>query len=247
MALEVDGAIHLARSTENGWKLMTPLEEPALAPAHWAERLGEPALRWTGDALELFFTAFGMSGEGHVARVRASEGSERFAWEDVEVLLAPNADVESVRGPAPFTFDGTDHLAVREDVAGRARIALYGLEPIRRLRVVREPSTDLFAFDRDEVAAPAVLVTDDVIRLYFTGRRGASFGIGLIVSPDAVHWTEPHGGALVLAASPSGFDALGVSDPEPVLQRDALHLYYTGLDGERARIGLAVGPAPSSH
>lgn len=247
MAVEIDGAIHLARRGDEGWELIAPLDTPALAPAEWAERVGDPALRWTGHTLELFFTGFPSDGRGRIARVEAAEGVEHFSWADVEVLLEPELPVTSYADPAPFTHAGTDYLALREDESATSRLVLYRLDTLARLQVLREPGADLFAFDRDEVASPSVLVTGDVLRMYFAGRRGARFGIGVLVSPDAVHWTEPTGGALVLDASGAGFDALGVRDPAPIIDGDELHLFYTGLDGAQARVGFALGSAPPAR
>jgi hypothetical protein len=246
MAVEIDGALYLARRGPSDWALTTALGAPVLAPSDGFAALADPALRWDGSALELFFTARSASGEGSIARVRAAVGTETFAWADVEPLL--DAGDVSYSGPAPFTHLGASYLALTEDEEGASRIALYRLDPVVRVGVVRERGDDLFAFDRDAVSSPSVVATPDgVVRMYFAGRRGARFGVGMLVSIDGVSWVEPSGGALVLDASGAGFDALGVLDPEPVVEGGMLHLFYTGIDGASARVGLATGPAPPAR
>lgn len=240
MAVEIDGAIFLARrdasGTPSGWALTSAFDAPALASPHGA--IGDPALVWDGERLGLWFS----TEEGAVGWVRALEGEERFAWDEVELRFTPARARFS--DPAPYSHAGLDFLALRVDEAGKSRIAVYRQDGTH-IDDVREQGTDLFAFDRDEVGAPAVVTTaDGVVRMYFAGRRGSRFSIGVLVSPDGVLWREPSDGAQVLSASGIGFDALGVHDPAPVLEGEELHLYYTGLDGTHARVGLARGPAP---
>ena len=246
MAVEIDGALYLARRGAGGWEPTTALGTPALAASGGAQWLSDPALRWDGSALELFFTARSASGEGSVMRVRAAVGTETFAWTDVEALL--DAGEVSYSGPAPFEHAEASYLALAEDEGGASRIALYRLDPITRIGVVRERGEDLFAFDRDALSSPAVVATSDgVLRMYFAGRRGARFGVGMLVSANGLTWVEPSGGALVLDATGAGFDALGVLDPEPVVDGGTLELFYTGLDGTSMRVGLARGPAPPAR
>lgn len=240
MAFEIDGAIHLAAHDGSAW--VSNPSAPALVGggAPWAERLGDPALVWNGTALELWLTGYAGT-TGTVARVVAAEGTETFAWEDVEVLLAPSAG-ESFAQPAPFAGG----VVVRARDATGDGLALYqeSGSGLVRAGMLREPSGALAAFDRDEVASPSVVHAGSTYRLYFAGRRGLRWSIGVLVSPDGALWMEPHGGALVRSPSGEGFDALGITDPEPLIDGDVLHLYYTALDGERARIGVAAGAAP---
>lgn len=239
MAFEIDGAIHLAGHDGAAW-VTNPAAPALVGGAPWAARLGDPALVWNGAALELWFT--GYAGEtGTIARVVAPEGTETFAWEDVEVLLAPGAG-ESFAQPAPFAGG----VVVRARGASGDGLVLYRASGSSLVRgeVLREPSGALAAFDRDEVASPSIVHTGSAYRLYFAGRRGLRWSVGVLISPDGATWMEPHGGALVRAPSGEGFDALGVTDPAPVIDGDVLHLYYTALDGERARIGVATGAAP---
>ena len=245
MAVEIGGAIYLAQPSGDGWALTTSLDAPALEAGGeaWAsDGLHDPKLVWDG-GLELWLTGMA-GGTGTVARVRAgSDGT--FAWSDAETVLGPG--MTSFEDPAPFVQDGVRYVVVRERTADRDALTLYGLDGAApaRVSVVREASDDLFAFDRDEVASPTVVATGSVTRLFFAGRRGLKWSIGELASPNGLVWHEPAGGALVLEAGADGFDALGVRDPAVVFSGSSVQLFYSGLDGGRARVGVAGGPAPS--
>ncbi len=243
MALEIDGAIYLARAEGGAWSLATALGTPALEGGDaWATRLSDPALRWNGTTLELWFTGYDEGEQGSIARVLAPVGSESFAWADVERLL-PGTESASYSEPAPL---GTSTLALVERASRGEVLALFVSDGTTwtRSATLREPSGALAAFARDAVASPELVSSGGVQRLYFAGRRGQRWSIGVLVSPDGERWVEPQDGALVREPSGAGFDALGVRDPSVVIDEDTLRLFYTGLDGERARIGVALGAAP---
>src|SRR5690606_10270011 len=99
----------------------------------------------------------------------------------------------------------------------------------------------VMAFDADEVAAPALYVDGaGILRLYYAGRRGSRWSIGMIASGDgrifAYAPSEP-----VLRASGTGHDALSVLDPSVVRVGDTLQLFHTASDGVAARVARAVG------
>jgi hypothetical protein len=245
MALEVDGTIYLATRQGDAYVLASALGAPELyGEEEWAEeRLADPVLRWTGSALELWFTAEA-NGITSVARARAAAGTQSFAWADVERVYAGTGDV-SYSSPAPLDIAGTPHVIMRARRSAGEALELYQVGSSAAPIPLRAPSpNDLFAFDRDELDAPSLLQVGATYRLYFAGRRGSRWSIGMLVSPDGLRWSEPDGGALVYGGGESGFDALGVRDPEAVVDGERLYLYYAGTDGVRTRIGAAIGAAP---
>jgi hypothetical protein len=171
-------------------------------------------------------------------------------------------------------------LAVRKITPGGTSIVLYRLDGdhldptpvlvpdesgsalVTSDAVVRSRDGRGIAFDVDEVAAPALVAYRGLLRLYYAGRRGTRWAIGLMVSEDGIHWWPANGGAPILTGSGAAmaFDALSVSDPDPVVVDpnpdvhgdEELRLYYTGSDGvnmaiglARLRIPVALPPAPS--
>jgi hypothetical protein len=95
------------------------------------------------------------------------------------------------------------------------------------------------AFDSAEIAAPSLIAYRGVLRLYYAGRRGTRWAIGMLISADGVYWRHANEGAPILSGSGAGFDALSVAAPDVVLDDGRLRLYYTGHDGARTAIGLA--------
>lgn len=248
MVLEVDGEIHLARRGPEGYVLSTSYGTPALRDPgeEWAaDAVSDPVLRWTGTQLELWFT--GWSGQvGTVARALFETESGRFEFDRAVLRPEDHPSVSSFDHAAPFDLGEALHVVVRERRGAGHRLALYALSEdgasfVQELVASRE---DLFAFDRDEVASPAVLFREGAYRLYYAGRRGTRWSIGLLVSHDGTLWRAPVDGAL-LRGDGEGFDAIGVRDPAPLIEPDgSLSLYFTGVDGARARIGHARQPAP---
>lgn len=248
MALMVDGEIHLATPVDDGFALERSPGTPVLeAPAEpWAAAgVEDPVLRWTGERLELWYTGRATDGAGTVARAVWDEASGEFVHEAVVLRPGDHPEVTGFSHAAPFELDGRLLAAVREDLVGGHRIALWAIDEAGAsfVRELAAPSGELFAFDRHEVAAPAVLVEDGVVRVYYAARRGTRWSLGLTVSSDGRWWRAPSDGP-VLGGDGAGFDAIGVRDPAPVVVDGALHLHFAGSDGARTRIGLATRPAP---
>lgn len=240
-----DGDLFVAREAMNGG-LVPPAsrDELAVTPLDGTDDLRDPALhRGPGGVLQLYFAAEASDGRSRI--FRAPREGDRFGTPD----LALEVDGASVDGPAVWsTADGLLRMVARVSRPGApSELAIFGASgdaPLERLEGLRQaPVEDLFAFDRDEVAQPAIAQTaDGLYRLYYAGRRGTAWSAGLLVSEDGVAW-RPLG--RVLGPDGDGFDALSVRGPAPVVRSDlggALHLYYTGSDGAGAAIGLA-GPA----
>lgn len=102
----------------------------------------------------------------------------------------------------------------------------------------------LGGFDADEVGAPAVVQRGGAWSLYFAGRRGARWAIGLVASDDRQHWTAP---VFALSATGTEFDSLSVSDPSVVTRGESVELYYVGSNGVHALVGRAVRGATSTR
>ena len=93
-------------------------------------------------------------------------------------------------------------------------------------------------FDDTYTYYPAVLVRDGRTWLYYTGFDGARDRVGLAVSEDGIHFTK-HGVVVPLGAS-GDFDNVYAYRPAVVVRDGRTWLYYSGYDGAKARIGLAV-------
>lgn len=242
MALMVDGELHLATPGAGGFELVNRIGEPALPPPtdSWATGgVSDPSLIYVGDQLELYFTGWSNRGYGTIARAVWDAASSRFT------LVGPVAGLEAdvaigYSAASMFEIGGVLHAALRVDDADGHHLAIYrvpgGAEPVTP--ALRTASDDVFAFDRDEVDGPAVAYVGSVYRLYFAGRRGTRWSIGLLVSDDGYTWRaatdEP-----VLAPSGAGFDALSLRDPALDVVGGRVDVYYAGDDGGAIRIGLA--------
>ncbi|MCA9607686.1 MAG: hypothetical protein KC619_18890 [Myxococcales bacterium] len=242
MALMVDDELHLAAPGAGGFELRSLVGEPALPPpaeAWAAAGVSDPSLTYRGDQLELYFTGWSSEGRGTIARAVWDEAMSRFVLDGpvpgLEATMTVGYSAASV-----FDREGVLHAALRVDDEHGHRIAIYrmtgGAEAV--VGTVRTTSEDSFAFDRDEVDGPAVVHVGSVYRLYFGGRRGTRWNVGLLVSDDGLAWHAPSD-APVLTPSGAGFDALAVRDPSPDVVAGRVDVYYAGDDGSAVRIGLA--------
>ncbi len=247
MALVVDGAIHLAEPGEGGY--VDAIGAPVVAPidAAWGDAgVSYPRLRAVDGELELWLTAYDDRGHGTIARARWDAAASRFGAPEPVPGLIGDGDA-SFEAAAPYE-DGTGVLlvALRRTIDGRGAIALYEPSetgPATLVAEVRAPAADLLAFDRDEVDAPAVAKAGRVYRMFFAGRRGNRWSLGLLVSDDGRSFHDPLGGPLSEPPG-QGFDALGRRDPAPLVEGETLTLFYAGTDGIRTRVGALHGRLP---
>jgi hypothetical protein len=103
---------------------------------------------------------------------------------------------------------------------------------------------DETAFDRDEVAQPELVLYHGIFRIFYAGRRGGRWSIGVLRSPDFQHF-DPASHEPVLSGSGVGFDAVSVTDPDVFIEGDQLSLYYSGTNGTETRPGLATQTIPT--
>jgi predicted GH43/DUF377 family glycosyl hydrolase len=272
MVYVYQGRIHLAQGLGDG--RFRAIDDPrqaanALIRAQGEEWLAggvaDPELVQEGNRWVIYFTAIARDGSRSIGRA-IGDRDLVFQFRNVEQVrpLVPGADTLGYDQPdvyvAQFGEDQRTLLAVRRITERETSIEIYEMSEsslaladtvvpdaarssLTRARAVVAPRGGI-AFDADEVAAPALVQYRGVLRLYYAGRRGTRWAIGAMLSEDGVHWRAANDGAPLLSGSGTGFDALSVSDPDPVIVDGELRLYYTGSDGVSAAIGLGRHAIP---
>ncbi len=270
MAFASGGSIWLAHPVGSGFEV-TAGAGPALAqgsmPGMWFDHPDLLALdsRWV-----LFVSARTEGGVPNVLRVDGPEGWEpTFAADALRPVFTPEPSlgpdaVIGLESPSAARVGDTVLLAARAVHAdghtglvllsgGSAPDASFTLQDVcgtgctdpatETSRALHVPSIDAFAFDHDEVDAPSLQARrDGVTLLYFAGRRGTRWAVGLLVghraaspgSPFVFRPASPSGP--LLAGSGIGLDRLGVRDPEPFEDAGGARLFYTGSDGVSTRV-----------
>lgn len=95
-------------------------------------------------------------------------------------------------------------------------------------------------FDYASVGCPGVVLRGSTFNMWYTGNDGFNNRIGYATSSDGVTWIRQNGGnAVIDHGQLSDWDASGVSDPWVVDDAGVLHMWFTGFDGLRTRIGYA--------
>lgn len=232
--------------------------------------VADPELVRGENRWEIWFTAIDAAGARSIGRALGEPGFA-LQFPTAEVVLSPEPAAGTDGWDAPSyletTVRGTDHryLAARRTSGTMTEIVIHeidasddSLSPAAATRfdsdageavngdVVHRATLAPTAFDANEVASPALVQYGGVLRLYYAGRRGTRWAIGVLVSEDGNHWRSGNDGEPVLGGSGSGFDALSVSDPEPVRIDGELRLYYAGSDGVGSAIGLGSHSIPGT-
>lgn len=274
MAFAYQGRIHLAEGIEGG--RFRALRDPTIAAnaavrgsrEGWRAEVRDPELVRADGRWEIWFTAVGENGERSIGRaLGGSSPTDELATIE-RMLPSEPGDLTWWDGPSyvEATIGSTTHryLAARRGSGASSEIVIHevgaedGLtarpattydgalaEPVSTMAVHRVVPARA-AFDADEIAAPALVQYGGVLRLYYAGRRGTRWAIGMLISEDARHWHAGNDGAPVLTGSGEGFDALSVNEPEPVLVGNELRLYYTGSDGLGSGIGRGSHRVPDA-
>lgn len=255
MAFAHEGRIYLAQRTGFGefrHELGDP-GPPALEPPEGVVSMRDPSLALDGTHLVLYFVGIDEEGRARVWKATGAPGYAQTFGAPAIVLDPAELGIDDVDGIAVARLDEGWTMVARVRTAGRHRIVRFAADEhglafdfdggSLASATLHEPQADdLFAFDRDEVAAPALAVVPDArgnptVRLFYAGRRGTRWSIGAMAAITRTDFV-PLGTVLEPGA---GFDALGVTDPAPVVEDGALRLYYAGTDGTSYRIGVA-GP-----
>jgi hypothetical protein len=246
VAYERDGAVRLARAT--GGEALTLTETGASLPG-----LRDPDLVVTAPGEVELYAADPRT--GCIARAR---GTADVLEVDAPRLLCPGGE------GVPFTaFDGPSVLLrggrLGEDLLfvraagdeGEAVIVVVPLprEPtvwtggIEPYALVVEPSDSVARFDADEVAAPAAVRVDGAVQVWYAGRTGSRWSIGMIASDAALEglWRSVPDAVVRGSGQPRRFDSLSVRAPALARGPDGVvHLLYEGNDGLTTRIGHAT-------
>ncbi|MCZ7678134.1 MAG: hypothetical protein M5U28_04905 [Sandaracinaceae bacterium] len=193
VAFELAGAIHLARQAADGtWTLAgsgnidTPVLSPPSGEAYRDPELVREAERW------VLYLTHERGSTRSIARASGEDGhAERF---DAPVPLSVEGlPTLSLSAPAVATFGGRTLLSAVAEQSGSTSIYLFEVVgdalllpsgDISSGAVVRARG-GVSAFDADEVGGPALHVDGaGILRLYYAGRRGSRWAIGVLASGD---------------------------------------------------------------
>ncbi len=244
LAFELGPDVHLARLAPDGSLTLGgsgDVSLPVLVAAG-GEALRDPELVREDDRWAIYVTR----ARGDARTLARAVGEPDFA----EVFADP-VDLlggEDLSAPAVTTFRGGRILAAVSGAGVESRILLFDLVDAA-LQPHGAPSSpavavgkeDVLRFDADEVGGPALYVdAAGTLRLYYAGRRGTRWSIGMRASGDGIHWpyapAEP-----VLAPIEGGPAAFGVLDPSVAVVDGVSHLFHTATDGAAFVVGRATG------
>jgi predicted GH43/DUF377 family glycosyl hydrolase len=97
-------------------------------------------------------------------------------------------------------------------------------------------------FDQNETSAPTVVWRSPLYRMYYQGREGNTYAIGLATSSDGVAWQKYANNPVLTAGPPGSWDRAGVLYANVMFLNATYMMWYSGRDGNTSRIGLATSP-----
>jgi len=254
LAFEDGGRIFVAAASSAGGELVVPAS-PALEHNDPAGSVGDPELVWDGARWAMYFTL--REPDGTVSVARAQSDSAASAFDTPAVVVDPAAmgfaRVEDpsvvvhesgtwVMAAVGTTDNGTRELVLLRSADGLAwaRQANGGLGDLTR----RSGGFGGTGFDADEIASPSLVVHGGTWQLYYAGRRGTRWSIGLLTSDELLGWRLVGAGEPVLGPDGEGFDRVTVFGPDAVSQEGQIDIVYVGGDGARNALGLTSRQAP---
>ena len=247
VAFEVDGNLMVSQLTDAGELMVpTPVHESVITRGEGTS-YADPELVWDAGTggFALYYTilrsetasigrAYGDETGGSWGAsgpiLEAKEGFVRFEQPTVVRHDYSNQWIMVVRGT---DGDGVAQLVPLLSSDGRTwRLVAGDLGAI-----TRPDDGERAGFDADEIAHPSIVVANGAWQLYYAGRSGTRWGVGLIVSDELLHWRRV---GEVLAGDGNGFDRLGASAPDAQASGDLVTLVYEGHDGVHASVGRAA-------
>lgn len=232
MATAGDGQIAFHHQEGDAWVAVssTPLEGSALS---------NPELTVEDDNLVLYAEDASGAASAIVRYERSPEG----VWGSPTTLALPDGSwgQPSVLGP------DAEWVAALDRRSGELAVFRHNAtESVYLLFHSLRPSGNHANFDQDEVADPELVRdSDGLIRLYYAGRRGTRWAIGMQLSSNGSVWRAPgRAGEALLSSSGAGHDALGVRGPAVWTEGGLLSLYHTAFDGLAWSVGRAAGAMP---
>ncbi len=262
LAFESSGDIYLAVQDANdpyAFVLygtgVTPIVDKSAVSG--ATALGHPSLVWDGNNWVVFFTVNRGAGVQDIASARAPSGGDFTLDEPLDFDVAYQG---SLYAPSVARrWDGRLFMAAsRNELTGDGLVFFesddgqYWMD----LPEYDGPGTVLAracdakpgAFFCDGVGMPSLSIHNGAWQLYFAGKQGTRWAIGLLVSDVLTGWAwklVPQSGEPVLEASGSGFDRLSVLHPAALESTDSVELFYAGSDGAGTALGRAFRAATS--
>ncbi|MBU1752430.1 T9SS type A sorting domain-containing protein [bacterium] len=96
------------------------------------------------------------------------------------------------------------------------------------------------SWDDAGVSGPSVLYFDGLYRMWFTGYDGSNMRIGYATSTDGMDWNKYGTNSVLNLGANDDWDYVGVSSPSVLWDGILYHLFYTGYDGDKMRVGYAT-------
>ncbi|MBW2464023.1 MAG: hypothetical protein JRH11_20410, partial [Deltaproteobacteria bacterium] len=238
-----------------------------LAPGqgHQSVSVRDPELAYDEDAelWHLYYTAEGPRGVLTIGHAEGPTPTDLVADEEPLITSDGWFDLSSLEMPSVAVTEDGLRVAVVRATSTDGSHSLVGFVESREppedpeaglfVRITgdldtmtaRGDATARTGFAADEVAQPSLLVWDGAFHLYYAGRRGTRWAIGLLASEDFLSFRDVAPTTPILSGDNVGFDALGVRGVDIEIVDGFAVAIYEGTDGFETGVGYARRPTPA--
>jgi hypothetical protein len=265
IAIETSGGVYFSHHKDLETLLTQPTEGSlALVPAAVPFAVGtieSPELAWADGRWVVYFAARDKGGRRSIGR--AWFDGARFG--DVEKVIDGESVSMDLDGPSVITAEGRTLLVVRGLSGGVGSLLLFDDSPVptgadasaadggdagqpddappprrfRLVRVIAARGRDAKDFDTMGLDSGDLVLAEHTFQLYYGGHGSAVTAVGVQASDDLAHWTRKR---LVLAPRTDGFEALGVTNPDVLVQAKKMFVVFTTGDGRTGQLGWTSRP-----
>ncbi len=232
-------------------------DEPILTPDEVYDEGGiaDPELFWDGAQFHLYYTA--IEGITETRSIAHASGPELTSLvKDPLPLIAPaEHGFQHLEMPSHARSSGGVDVLVARGIGQSSHelvafayldevwTRVVGTDPTSSLSVVSKRELDVRLpgrFDADEIAHPSIVRVGGAFHIYYAGRHGTRWGVGLLATDELLYFRDVTGGDALLAGSGEGFDALSTLEPDVLVEDTQVSLFYVGTDGASRTVGRAA-------
>jgi predicted GH43/DUF377 family glycosyl hydrolase len=219
-------------------------------PGSWEDvAVGVPIVQFNGTIYKMWYEGH----DGSYIRTGYATSPDGLTWtkkpsQYVLDIGAPGS-WEETDVSSPFViYDGVTYKMWYngQNNPGQNRIG-YATSP-DGITWTKDPSNPVLdlggvgAWDNFLVYCPTVIFDGSSYQMWFGGSDGTTAKIGYATSPDGIIWNKYPGNPVLDLGSSGSWDDADVSFPNVVYDGGSYHMWYTGFDGIRGRIGYATSP-----
>ena len=137
-------------------------------------------------------------------------------------------------------FRRKHNIAIFLTIAVLVLCANLGMTQTEWKKNLSNPVIDLGnrgTWDDNHAFSPTILFDGMEYHMWYSGHDGLNYRIGYAISSDGINWVKHSNNPVLDLGNNGAWDDRGVSRPTVLFDGIEYHMWYTGYNGEKYRIG----------